>query len=141
MVFRGYRWRGGLNWYDIRIGDGPIYAGSDTIDLLVTLTDAALEILGGDVRDGGQVLYNAQASGGAIAIDLGDVAQQTGGGEFALMAEGLSLAGTMELPICVLIAQRPGPATGLPTRTDQQDLLFALHAGHGEFPRAISRFG
>lgn len=280
------RIRGGLNWYDIRIGDGPMYAGSDTADLLIALTDAAREILAGDVREGGQVLYNGQASDGVIAIDLGDVAQQAGGsklysntvaagavmgllgydvgameallaeafkkkgpdviagnqacarkgaelagphagvlqapkpggdgdklrvyngagaiglsaavggvkfaasypmtpgtatftflaavadrygivveqaedeiaavnmlcgavyagvpamattsgGGFALMAEGLSLAGMMELPICVMIAQRPGPATGLPTRTGQQDLLFALHAGHGEFPRAI----
>ena len=61
----------------------------------------------------------------------------TSGGGFALMAEGLSLAGIMELPILVVVAQRPGPATGLPTRTAQQDLLFALRAGHGEFARAI----
>ncbi len=61
----------------------------------------------------------------------------TSGGGFALMTEGLSLAGIMELPIVIMIAQRPGPATGLPTRTGQQDLLFALHAGHGEFVRAI----
>ena len=61
----------------------------------------------------------------------------TSGGGFALMAEGLSLAGMMELPILILLSQRPGPATGLPTRTAQQDLRFALHAGHGEFPRVI----
>jgi 2-oxoglutarate ferredoxin oxidoreductase subunit alpha len=61
----------------------------------------------------------------------------TSGGGFALMVEGLSLAGMLELPIFILVAQRPGPATGLPTRTAQQDLRFVLHAGHGEFPRAI----
>ena len=61
----------------------------------------------------------------------------TSGGGFALMCEGLSLAGMMELPAFVLLAQRPGPATGLPTRTGQEDLAFALHAGHGEFPRAL----
>lgn len=61
----------------------------------------------------------------------------TSGGGFALMAEGLSLAGMMELPVVVVIAQRPGPATGMPTRTAQQDLQLALRAGHGEFPRAI----
>ncbi len=61
----------------------------------------------------------------------------TSGGGFALMAEGLSLAGMMELPAVVMIAQRPGPATGMPTRTAQQDLQFALRAGHGEFSRAI----
>jgi len=61
----------------------------------------------------------------------------TSGGGFALMVEGISLAGMLELPIFVFLGQRPGPATGLPTRTAQQDLLFAVHAGHGEFPRAV----
>ena len=61
----------------------------------------------------------------------------TSGGGFALMVEGLSLAGMIESPLVVHIGQRPGPATGLPTRTEQGDLLFALHAGHGEFPRTI----
>ena len=61
----------------------------------------------------------------------------TSGGGFALMAEGLSLAGTIESPMVIHLAQRPGPATGLPTRTEQGDLDFALHAGHGEFPRVI----
>lgn len=61
----------------------------------------------------------------------------TSGGGFALMVEGLALAGMLELPVFVFLGQRPGPATGLPTRTAQQDLRFALHAGHGEFARAV----
>jgi len=61
----------------------------------------------------------------------------TSGGGFALMVEGLSLAGMFESPAVIHLGQRPGPATGLPTRTEQGDLLFALYAGHGEFPRAI----
>lgn len=61
----------------------------------------------------------------------------TSGGGFALMAEGVSLAGMTETPIVIIVAQRPGPATGLPTRTEQGDLNFVLHAGHGEFPRAL----
>ena len=61
----------------------------------------------------------------------------TSGGGFALMVEGLSLAGMIESPLVIHLAQRPGPATGLPTRTEQADLEFALYAGHGEFPRAI----
>ena len=61
----------------------------------------------------------------------------TSGGGFALMAEGLSLAGMVESPAVIHIGQRPAPATGLPTRTEQGDLLFALYAGHGEFPRVI----
>ncbi len=61
----------------------------------------------------------------------------TSGGGFALMTEGVSLAGMTETPIVIMEAQRPGPSTGLPTRTEQGDLNFILHAGHGEFPRAV----
>ncbi len=61
----------------------------------------------------------------------------TSGGGFALMNEGLSLAGVTETPIVFHIGQRPGPGTGLPTRMGQEDLLFTLFGGHGEFPRII----
>lgn len=61
----------------------------------------------------------------------------TSGGGFALMTEGVSLAGMIESPMVIHIAQRPGPATGLPTRTEQGDLDLALYAGHGDFPRLI----
>jgi len=61
----------------------------------------------------------------------------TSGGGFALMQEGVSLAGMTETPIVIMVAQRPGPATGLPTRTEQGDLNFVLHSGHGEFPRIV----
>ena len=61
----------------------------------------------------------------------------TSGGGFALMVEAISLAGMIETPLVVVLAQRPGPATGLPTRTAQGDLLFAVNAGHGEFPKMV----
>jgi len=61
----------------------------------------------------------------------------TSGGGFALMTEGVSLAAMTETPLVIVVAQRPGPATGLPTRTEQADLELVLHAGHGEFPRAV----
>ncbi len=61
----------------------------------------------------------------------------TSGGGFCLMVEALALAGMTETPVVVVLGQRPGPATGLPTRTEQSELWFALHAGHGEFPRAL----
>lgn len=61
----------------------------------------------------------------------------TSGGGFALMTEGVSLAGMTETPVVIVLAQRPGPATGLPTRTAQGDLLFAVHGGHGDFPKAV----
>ena len=278
------RIRGGLNWFDVRIADEELFCPREKPELLVALTDVALETLRGEVADGGLILYDGQSADGAIAIDLAKAAKEAGaprimanavaagavfallgydcrrlcaylkkqfgrkgeevvqanvncagrgaelasryagrlkapapgkaaaavysgaeaiglgaatagvklvtsypmtpstatftylagaadkygivveqaedeiaavnmicgaayagvpamattsGGGFALMVEGLSLAGMMELPIFILIAQRPGPATGLPTRTAQQDLNFALHAGHGEFARAI----
>jgi 2-oxoglutarate ferredoxin oxidoreductase subunit alpha len=53
------------------------------------------------------------------------------------MVEAVSLAAASETPLVVVVAQRPGPATGMPTRTEQADLELVLHAGHGEFPRAI----
>ncbi len=61
----------------------------------------------------------------------------TAGGGFSLMAEGVSLAGMAELPIVIVIGQRPGPATGMPTRTCQEDIELVLHAGAGWFPRII----
>ncbi len=61
----------------------------------------------------------------------------TSGGGFSLMVEGLSLAGMIEVPLVIIVAMRPGPATGLPTRSEQGDLEFVVHAGHGEFPRAV----
>jgi len=61
----------------------------------------------------------------------------TSGGGFCLMVEGLSLAGNSETPVVIVDAQRPGPATGLPTRTEQADLDFVISAGHGEFARVV----
>ena len=61
----------------------------------------------------------------------------TSGGGFSLMTEGLGLSGMTETPIVIILGQRAGPAIGLPTRTEQSDLQFAIHASHGEFPRVI----
>lgn len=75
----------------------------------------------------------------AIGASFAGVRAMTGtsGGGFALMTEGLSLAGITETPLVIALAQRPGPATGLPTRTEQGDLQFALYTAHGEFSRVI----
>jgi 2-oxoglutarate ferredoxin oxidoreductase subunit alpha len=91
----------------------------------------------------GLVVEQAEDEIAAINMALGasfaGVRAMTGtsGGGFSLMVEGLSLAGMTETPIVIAMGQRPGPATGLPTRTEQGDLLFILHAGHGEFPRVV----
>jgi 2-oxoglutarate ferredoxin oxidoreductase subunit alpha len=61
----------------------------------------------------------------------------TSGGGFALMTETLSLAGMSETPVVIYEAQRGAPSTGVPTYTEQADLLFVLFAGHGDFPRIV----
>jgi len=61
----------------------------------------------------------------------------TSGGGFCLMVEALGLAGMTEVGVVVVNAMRGGPSTGLPTRTEQADLLFAINASHGEFPKAV----
>jgi 2-oxoglutarate ferredoxin oxidoreductase subunit alpha len=61
----------------------------------------------------------------------------TSGGGFCLMTEGLGLCGATETPIVIVNAQRPGPATGLPTRTAQGDLLFVIRAAQDDFPRFV----
>ncbi len=61
----------------------------------------------------------------------------TSGGGFSLMVEGLGLSGIGEIPLVVANVQRPGPATGLPTRTEQSDLRFVIHASQGEFPKMV----
>lgn len=65
----------------------------------------------------------------------------TSGPGFSLMAECLGWAGMNEVPLVITLYQRSGPATGLPTRHGQDDLLFAIHAGHGEFPRIVYASG
>ncbi len=94
-------------------------------------------------KEYGIVIEQAEDEIAAINMALGasfaGVRAMTGssGGGFALMVEGLSLAAMTETPIVIALAQRPGPATGLPTRTEQAELQFALYTSHGEFPRVI----
>jgi 2-oxoglutarate ferredoxin oxidoreductase subunit alpha len=61
----------------------------------------------------------------------------TSGGGFALMAEAVGMAGMIETPIVCVDVQRGGPATGIPTKTEQGDLWQILGAGQGDYPRII----
>ena len=94
-------------------------------------------------HDHGVVVEQAEDEISAINMGLGSwyaggrALVSTSGGGFDLMAEGVSLAGIIESPMVIHLAQRPGPGTGLPTRTEQGDLECARYSGHGEFPRAI----
>jgi len=61
----------------------------------------------------------------------------TSGGGLSLMVEAMGLAGITEVPLVIVDAQRGGPSTGMPTHTEQSDLLFVVHASQGEFPRMV----
>jgi 2-oxoglutarate ferredoxin oxidoreductase subunit alpha len=99
--------------------------------------------LAGWARELGLIVEQAEDEIAALNMALGasfagaPSMVATSGGGFALMGEAVSLAGMTETPVVIVVVQRPAPATGLPTRTEQGDLEFVLHAGHGEFPRAI----
>jgi len=109
----------------------------------MTPSTGIMEYLAGKEKEYGIVVEQAEDEIAAINMALGasfsGVRSMTGtsGGGFALMVEGVSLAAMTETPIVIALGQRPGPATGLPTKTEQADLHMALHAGHGEFPRFI----
>ncbi len=109
----------------------------------MTPSTGIMNYIAGKEEEYGIIVEQAEDEIAAINMVLGasyaGVRSMTGtsGGGFALMVEGLSLAGITETPVVIALAQRPGPATGLPTRTEQGDLQFALYSGHGEFPRVI----
>jgi 2-oxoglutarate ferredoxin oxidoreductase subunit alpha len=75
----------------------------------------------------------------ALGASFSGVRAMTGtsGGGFSLMVEALGLSGIAEIPLVICNVQRPGPATGLPTRTEQSDLRFVISAAQGEFPRMV----
>lgn len=109
----------------------------------MTPSTGIMNYIAGKEAEYGIIVEQAEDEIAAINMALGasfaGVRAMTGtsGGGFALMVEGLSLAGITETPIVIALAQRPGPATGFPTRTEQGDLQFALYSAHGEFPRVI----
>ncbi len=123
---------------------GALAAGCDFVaSYPMSPSTPVLTYLAGEAGESGLVVEQAEDEIAAVNMVLGAWYAgargmvTTSGGGFALMVEGLALAGMLESPLVIHLAQRPGPATGLPTRTGQEDLLFALFAGHGEFPRAI----
>lgn len=122
----------------------PITPASDDSEFL-----EANEIL--DLDDSGKkgstVVVQTEDEIAAIAMAIGSAltgarsATATSGPGFSLMAEALGWAGINEVPLVVSLYQRTGPSTGLPTRHEQGDLIFAINAGHGEFPRIVLASG
>jgi len=98
-------------------------------------------------RPGSTIIVQTEDEISAIGMLIGAAltgtraATSTSGPGFSLMAEALGWAGINEVPIVVTLYQRSGPSTGLPTRHGQDDLLFAIHAGHGDFPRIVYASG
>ncbi len=126
------------------VGLGAIAGGCNFISAYpMSPSTGTLVFIAQNSREFGIVVDQAEDEIAAINKAIGAwftgarAIASTSGGGFALMSEGLSLAGIVESPLVVHIAQRPGPATGLPTRTAQEDLNLALYAGHGEFHRII----
>ncbi|HSN96057.1 MAG TPA: 2-oxoacid:acceptor oxidoreductase subunit alpha, partial [Nitrososphaeraceae archaeon] len=98
-------------------------------------------------KKGSIVVIQTEDEIAAIAMAIGSAlagvrsATATSGPGFSLMAEALGWAGINEVPLVVSLYQRTGPSTGLPTRHEQSDLMFAINAGHGEFPRIVYASG
>lgn len=126
------------------VGLGLVRGGLDAyVSYPMTPSSSLLHFLAGEKERFGITVVHPENEIAVILMVLGFAAAGkraavgTSGGGFCLMTEGLSLAGMAELPIVILMSQRTGPSTGLPTYTGQADLRFVLHAGQGEFPRFI----
>jgi 2-oxoglutarate ferredoxin oxidoreductase subunit alpha len=87
------------------------------------------------IQPEGEIAAINMAAGAAFAGARAMTA--TSGGGFCLMTEGLGMAGMTETPVVIVVGQRPGPSTGLPTYSAQGDLRFVVHASQGEFPRVV----
>lgn len=102
-----------------------------------------LEYLASKSKEAGIVVEQAEdeiaAANMAIGASFAGARAMTGtsGGGFSLKVESVGLAGIAEIPVVYVNVQRPGPATGLPTRTEQSDLKFIISASQGEFPRMV----
>lgn len=113
----------------------PAYPMSPASSILKHLAEDGPKI-GMVVKQAEDEITAAQLALGAMTAGTRSFTATSGGG-FDLMTETLSLSGIIESPFVVVLAQRPGPGTGLPTWTAQGDLNLALSAGHGEYPRVV----
>ncbi len=111
------------------------YPMSPSSSILTSMANWANEF-GLVVKQGEDEITVAQMAIGSMHMGARALAATSGGG-FDLMTETVSMAGMIECPLVIIIAQRPGPATGLPTWTSQGDLNLAIFSAHGEFPRIV----
>ena len=113
----------------------------ENIDLENTMAEEAKAMKGAVavVQTEDEIAAVTMAVGGALTGTRSSTS--TSGPGFSLMAEGMGWAGINEVPLVITLYQRGGPSTGLPTRHEQGDLMFALHTGHGDFPRVVLASG
>lgn len=123
---------------------GAVAAGMGLyVSYPMTPSSSVLHLLAANQHKYGYIVRQPEDEIAALNMVLGaeftGVRAMTGtsGGGFALMNEALSLSGISEIPAVIFVAQRPGPATGMPTWTEQGELAYTIYAGHGEFPRAV----
>ncbi|MCF7905587.1 2-oxoacid:acceptor oxidoreductase subunit alpha [Candidatus Gracilibacteria bacterium] len=123
---------------------GAVHAGMRAyIAYPMSPSSTILEYAAHMARDTGIVVKQAEDEITAAQMALGAMFAgtralvATSGGGYDLMTETVSLAGIIENPLVIVLAQRPGPGTGLPTWTAQGDLNLAIHSSHGEFPRVV----
>jgi 2-oxoglutarate ferredoxin oxidoreductase subunit alpha len=120
--------RGGLSTYVAY----PMTPSSSLLHFLADIADVVgLKV----IHPENEIAVMNMALGFAAAGER--VGLGTSGGGFCLMSEGLSLAGMSEVPVVIMMGQRTGPSTGLPTYTGQTEYHFLRYAGQGEFTRFI----
>jgi 2-oxoglutarate ferredoxin oxidoreductase subunit alpha len=126
------------------IGLGMVRGGLDAyISYPMTPSSSLLHFLADQKTNLGITVIHPENEISVMIMALGfayagkRAAVGTSGGGFCLMTEGLSFAGMAEIPVVLLVSQRTGPSTGLPTYSGQTELQFVLNAGQGEYPRLI----
>ncbi len=157
VALRGYNEAKELKKIEVLSQPGlPVLTGNEAVGLglikgglkayiayPMTPSSSLLHFLAGKAEYFSLKVIHPESEIGVILMALGfsymgeRVAVGTSGGGFCLMTEGFSLAGMAELPIVVMVGQRGGPSTGLPTYTAQTELHFVMNAGQGEFPRLV----
>lgn len=113
------------------LGSYPITPASDILHVLSGLKRHGVMTLQAEDEIGGIGMALGAAFGGALGLTT------TSGPGIALKSETIGLAAALELPLVIVDVQRGGPSTGLPTKTEQSDLLQAMFGRNGESPVPI----
>ncbi|HRA35381.1 MAG TPA: 2-oxoacid:acceptor oxidoreductase subunit alpha [Acidimicrobiales bacterium] len=122
---------GQLSGLPVFLGSYPITPASDILHELSKHKSFGIRTLQAEDEIAGIGAALGAAFGGHLAVTT------TSGPGIALKSETMGLAVSLELPLVIVDIQRGGPSTGLPTKTEQADLLQAMYGRHGESPIPI----